>query len=173
MLLYCSWRWGETASQNCSHHPPGGIRVWRATVERYWQEKTEKLEEEPVPPQIPRGLAWARTLASAVRGRRLTAWAMARPWYTYSGYGPNFILIFTATIPSPERHGRVLKTTASYSGGPGFDSRPRRPAILIEVSRGSPLSLQANVLKLGHDRFLPNPFQFINSHLACHRRYIV
>ena len=31
------------------------------------------------PPQIPRGLAWNRTRASAVRGRWPTAWAMARP----------------------------------------------------------------------------------------------
>jgi hypothetical protein len=30
------------------------------------------------PPQIPHGLTQARTRASAVRGRRLTAWAMAR-----------------------------------------------------------------------------------------------
>jgi hypothetical protein len=28
----------------------------------------------------PTGLTWARTRTSAVRGRRLTAWAMARPW---------------------------------------------------------------------------------------------
>ena len=31
------------------------------------------------PPQIPRGLAWNLTRASAVRGRWPTAWAMARP----------------------------------------------------------------------------------------------
>jgi hypothetical protein len=30
------------------------------------------------PPQIPHGLPPARTRASAVRGRRLTAWAMVR-----------------------------------------------------------------------------------------------
>jgi hypothetical protein len=35
-------------------------------------------------------------------------------------------------------------TPTSYSGGPGFDSRLRRPAILIEVFRGFPQSLQAN-----------------------------
>jgi hypothetical protein len=31
---------------------------------------------------------------------------------------------------------------ASYSGGPGFKSLPRWPAILIEVFRGFPQSLQ-------------------------------
>jgi hypothetical protein len=50
----------------------------------YWQGKTEKLGEKPVPvpicpPQIPHGLTRARTRASAVRGRRLMTWAMARP----------------------------------------------------------------------------------------------
>jgi hypothetical protein len=52
----------------------------RATVEWYWQRTTEKLGENPVPlplcpPQIPHGL----NRASAVRGRRLTAWATVRP----------------------------------------------------------------------------------------------
>jgi hypothetical protein len=55
-----------------------------APVEWNWQEKTKVLGEKPVavplcPPQIPYGLAHDRTRASAVRGRRLTAWAMARP----------------------------------------------------------------------------------------------
>ena len=51
-----------------------------APVEWNWQGKTEVLGEKPVPvplcpPQIPHGL----TRDSAVRGRRLTAWVMARP----------------------------------------------------------------------------------------------
>jgi hypothetical protein len=50
----------------------------------YWQGKTEELGNKPVPVplcplQIPHGLNRARTRASAVKGRRLTAWAMARP----------------------------------------------------------------------------------------------
>jgi hypothetical protein len=50
----------------------------------YWQQKTEELGEKPVPlplcpPQIPHGLTRARTRDSAVRGRRLTSWAIARP----------------------------------------------------------------------------------------------
>jgi hypothetical protein len=57
----------------------------RATVEWYWQGKTEVLGEKPVivsirPPQILCRLAWAQTGASVVRGRQLTARAMAWPW---------------------------------------------------------------------------------------------
>jgi hypothetical protein len=82
------WRWGGSSTQ--AGMPtyvsilriPQMIWVWRATVEWYWQGKTEELGEKPVqeplcPPQIPHGLTRARTLASAVRGRRLTTWAMA------------------------------------------------------------------------------------------------
>jgi hypothetical protein len=62
---------------------PQMIWVWRATVEWYWQGKTEELGEKRVPeslcpPQIPHGLTWMRTRASAVRDRRLKTWAMAR-----------------------------------------------------------------------------------------------
>jgi hypothetical protein len=54
-----------------------------APVERNWQGKTEVIGEKPVPaplcpPQIPYGPTRHRTRASAVGGRRLTAWAMAR-----------------------------------------------------------------------------------------------
>jgi hypothetical protein len=55
-----------------------------APVEWNWQGKTEILGEKPVPvplcpPHIPHGLTRHRTQSSAVRGRRLTAWATARP----------------------------------------------------------------------------------------------
>jgi hypothetical protein len=55
-----------------------------ALVEWNWQGKTEELGEKPIPvslcpPQIPYGLTRDRTRACAVGGRRLTAWAMARP----------------------------------------------------------------------------------------------
>jgi hypothetical protein len=55
-----------------------------APVEWNWQGKTEVLGEKPVPaplypPQIPHGLTRDRTRAFAVGGRRLNAWAMARP----------------------------------------------------------------------------------------------
>jgi hypothetical protein len=63
---------------------PQMIWVWRATVEWYIDGKTVELWEKPAPvplcpPQIPHGLTKARTRASAVRGRRLTTWAMALP----------------------------------------------------------------------------------------------
>jgi hypothetical protein len=56
-----------------------------APVEWNWQGKTEVLGENPVPvphcpPQIPHGLTRDRNRASALRGRRLTAWGMARPF---------------------------------------------------------------------------------------------
>jgi hypothetical protein len=61
--------------------------------------------------------------------------------------------------------GRVVNTPASYSGGPGFKISARRPAILAEVFRGF-FSVPSgecidSALKLGYNRFLPNPFQFI------------
>jgi hypothetical protein len=67
---------------------PQMIWVWRATVELYWRAKAEELGDKPVPvplcpPQTPDGLTRARTRASAVRGRRLTAWAMVRPEWSY------------------------------------------------------------------------------------------
>jgi hypothetical protein len=43
-----------------------------------------------------------------------------------------------------ERRGRVVNISASYLEGPEFKSQPRRPAILTEVFRGFPQSLQAN-----------------------------
>jgi hypothetical protein len=36
-------------------------------------------------------------------------------------------------ISATERPGRVGNTPASYSGGPGFDSRPRPRPFLIEI----------------------------------------
>jgi hypothetical protein len=59
--------------------------IWRATVEWYWQGKIEELGEKPVPvslcpPQSPHALTRARIPTSAVRGRWLTTWAMARPY---------------------------------------------------------------------------------------------
>jgi hypothetical protein len=46
-----------------------------APLEWNWQGKTEVL----CPPQISHGLTRNRTRVSAVRSRRLTAWAIARP----------------------------------------------------------------------------------------------
>jgi hypothetical protein len=43
-----------------------------------------------------------------------------------------------------ERHGRVVNTPTSYSGGPGFKTQSRLPAILIEVFLGFTQPLQSN-----------------------------
>jgi hypothetical protein len=65
-------------------HSTDNIWVCRTTVECYWQGKAEELGEKPVPvpfcpPQITHELTRERNRDSAARGRRLTAWAMARP----------------------------------------------------------------------------------------------
>jgi hypothetical protein len=78
----------ELRSQKGFFYPQGKILAWRAMVEWYWQDKIEELGEKPVPvplcpPQIPHGMTWVRTGASGVRGRRLTAWVMARALIPY------------------------------------------------------------------------------------------
>jgi hypothetical protein len=68
-----------------SNRTPHGavIDEYGAMVEWYLQGKPKYSEKTcPVPlcpPQTPHGLTPARTRASAVKGQRLTAWAMARP----------------------------------------------------------------------------------------------
>jgi hypothetical protein len=82
-------------------------------MEHRWNEidrgKTEVLGENPIPvplcpPQIPHGPTLDRTRASAARGRRLTAWAMARPlkrvkqqFWSLSSYV--FSFSFTKILP--------------------------------------------------------------------------
>jgi hypothetical protein len=102
-LDWCSCWWGETVSEmrrDCLRNTarlspkcgrrrayylsPDNVWVWRATVKWYWQGKIEEFGEKPVPvllcpPQIPHVLTRGRTWDFAVRGRRLTAWAMALP----------------------------------------------------------------------------------------------
>jgi hypothetical protein len=84
--VFSSWRWGgsDPSVDACFYASilriSQMIWVWRATVEWYIDGKTEELGEKSVPvplcpPQIPHGLTRARTLASVVRGWRLTTWA--------------------------------------------------------------------------------------------------
>jgi hypothetical protein len=87
MKITCwSCLWGEM-SLNCSHHrlscsSPDDIRVW-SHVGMTLTSKVEELGENPASlrllPQVPHGLTRARTGSSAVRDRRPTARAMARP----------------------------------------------------------------------------------------------
>jgi hypothetical protein len=81
---------------------PWMIHEYGALMEWYWQGKTEELGEKPVPvplcpPQIPHGLTRLRTQASAVGGRRLTVWAMARPGLQLRSY-VEVILFVSLTI---------------------------------------------------------------------------
>jgi hypothetical protein len=73
-----------------------------------------------------------------------------------------------------ERRGRVMKTPASYSGGPGFKSRLRRPDRFFVVSLSPSRRISRQYFKIMPDRFLRDPFQFITILLSSyHRRYIV
>jgi hypothetical protein len=77
-------------SLNCSHQRAYcSSSWWYVSMELRWndiergkQKKNgEKSDTVPLyPPQMPRGLTWARTQASALRSLRLTTWAMARPF---------------------------------------------------------------------------------------------
>jgi hypothetical protein len=62
------------------------------------------------------------------------------------------------------RHGRVVNTPASYSGGSGFKSWPGDQLPWMSCSWFSsvyPSECRDSTLILDHERFLPNPFQFI------------
>jgi hypothetical protein len=107
--------------------PSGDTWVWRTTVEWYWQWKTEEIGENPVqvqlwPPQIPHGLIRARSRAPAVRGRRLTAWAMSRPSCTTYFFRLNILEVkkkITITLQNldwkivcPKAKGKLITWTA-------------------------------------------------------------
>jgi hypothetical protein len=84
-------------------------------------------------------------------------------WERQPFYWPTDISGFNSKSWS-ERHGRMVRIPASYSGGPGFKSRPgdrlswvRTFVVLRRPSRQIP----GEYLKLSHDHFLPHPFQFI------------
>jgi hypothetical protein len=75
-------------STNQLYFIPQMIWVWRATVEWYWQGEIRRIRRKLVPvpfcpSQIPHGLIRLRTRDSAVRRRRLTAWAIARPCWQF------------------------------------------------------------------------------------------
>jgi hypothetical protein len=89
-----------------------------------------------------------------------------------------YMLCYSTTflVFQTERHGRVVSIPASYSGGRGFKSRPgdqlfwlRFLVVFLSPSRQMP----GYYLKLGHDRFLPHPFQFIVHYHPLIRRCVV
>jgi hypothetical protein len=86
--VFSPWRWGGSSPRAWMPTYVSILRipqmtwVWRAKVEWYIDRGKPKNSEKIFalcPPQTPHGLTRARTRASEVRGRRLTAWAMARP----------------------------------------------------------------------------------------------
>jgi hypothetical protein len=67
-----------------------------------------------------------------------------------------------------EHRGRVVSIPASYSGGPGFKSRPEDRLSWLTFAWFSSIrsgEYRGSTLKLGHDRFLPNHFRFIMIYL--------
>jgi hypothetical protein len=54
----------------------GGMRIGRGN----WSTRRKPASVSLCPPQIPHDLTRAPTRAAAVGSRRLTSWAMARPW---------------------------------------------------------------------------------------------
>jgi hypothetical protein len=64
----------------------------------------------------------------------------------------------------------------SHLGGARFESREKYQIIIIVNFRGFSQSLQENtgiVPRLGHNRFFPNPFQFIRHPTTTIRNYLV
>jgi hypothetical protein len=55
------------------------------------------------PPQIPHNLTWTRTRVAAVGSRRLTAWAMARP-YIRSNFKPRLYVSKIKYTTLTQRH---------------------------------------------------------------------
>jgi hypothetical protein len=60
-----------------------------------------------------------------------------------------------------KRRRRVISTRASYSGGPGF--KFRLPWLFFCGFPVPPGECWDSILKLGHDRFFPNPFSLPES----------
>jgi hypothetical protein len=82
----------------------------------------------------------------------------------YSDYKIWFSLISFTEFSDTQRYSRVVKTPVSYSEGSGFRSRPGGRVYWLRFSWFSsafPDECPHSTLKLIHDRFLPNSFQFI------------
>jgi hypothetical protein len=83
-LHSCSYRWGKTIGHRRAYCSSLRWYMSMESHDRLRQANTNELGDTPVPvplwpPQIPHKATRARTGASAVRGRRITAWAKTRP----------------------------------------------------------------------------------------------
>jgi hypothetical protein len=79
----CLCLWRETTSLNCGHHrtycsSPGDVWVWKA-IDRGNLKNSERSLSKCHFIHHKCRMAWPGNEASAARGRRLTAWAKARP----------------------------------------------------------------------------------------------
>jgi hypothetical protein len=79
----------------------------------------------------------------------------------------NYIFMYLNYLPIyfvAERRGWVVKSHVLYSGDSTFRSRPGARLSLLRFSwifSVSPGKCRVSALKIGHDRLLPQPFQFI------------
>jgi hypothetical protein len=71
------------------------------------------------------------------------------------GNAPTVLHYYKTFNLETERHGRMVDTRASYSGGPEFKSRPRLSAVLIEYFRGLPQSMFCYVLLVARIGIVP------------------
>jgi hypothetical protein len=95
---------------------------WYEFGERRWNDidrrKPNNSEKNAVPmpifpAQIPQGLNWARTRASAVRDWRLTTWAMVRPLFAFAWikYTSLFQSYFVNTDRRTDKSERITFTS--------------------------------------------------------------
>jgi hypothetical protein len=87
-LVYCGIQWAYlfsvtyVANQNANDGEFGGMKIGRGN-----RSTRRKPAPAPLcPPQIPFGQTRDRTRAAAEGSQRLTAWAMARPTSTFTGF---------------------------------------------------------------------------------------
>jgi hypothetical protein len=64
--------------------------MWSSRWNQNWQgNRSTRRKPAPVPlcpPQIPHDMTWPGTQVAAVGTRRITSWAMARPWASFLGF---------------------------------------------------------------------------------------
>jgi hypothetical protein len=122
---------------------------------RNWKEPREICQES-----CPRSVCLSRGYIHWPK--RPTSLFIYRPIFMSTWFVCAFKIKFNiilSTPVSPKRRLRVVNIPASYSGGPGFKSRPRdRLSWVLSWFSSVPGKWRDSTLKSGHDRFLPHPF---------------